>query len=192
MAKTQWTNGSHITPSFMQAFAGTNALQGHAHDGADADGSVPKILLTSGAHVQGTLPLTNINSYSDGTVNVKITTSYVTEEQSTVWRYMVLADYVHIYCHDIFGTSNSSDLEITPDSSWPSNILSTNAKYCNIVVSDDNNLHPGLIYLPTVGHATDNAVCHIYDSTTNGYIDNGWQSSGTKGIVESTIMYYKD
>jgi len=59
MAKTQFIDGTHLTPSFMAAAFGTNASTGHVHSGTDADGSLPKIDLT--AHVSGELPVSNFN-----------------------------------------------------------------------------------------------------------------------------------
>lgn len=198
MAKTQWANGDFIRPSDLYTWWGNNAGSGHSHDGLDSDGSVPKIQLTGAAEVQGLLPYSNLASnipsskladYSDGTVDVKITTDYLTVEQTATWDYMIYSNTVIIHVADIFGTSNSTDLEISPDSSWPAELLSTNAKYCHTFVSDNNLIHPGLIYLPTAGHGTDNAICRIYDTS---YVDDGWTNSGTKGLVENTIMHFKD
>lgn len=56
MAKTNFVSGDFLTPTFMEKIFGTTAATGHKHNGLDQDGSVPKVNLSSGSEVQGTLP----------------------------------------------------------------------------------------------------------------------------------------
>ena len=52
MSKTQFSNGTIVTPEFLNSMFHTNG--GHRHDGGDGDGSAPRIRLDS--HTLGVLP----------------------------------------------------------------------------------------------------------------------------------------
>jgi hypothetical protein len=56
MPKTQFENGTIVTPEFL------NSINNHVHDGEAKDGSAPKITL--GAHTQGLLPSTQQGRHS--------------------------------------------------------------------------------------------------------------------------------
>jgi hypothetical protein len=60
MAKTQYTDGTTLTPARMTTYWGSNASTGHTHDGTDTDGSCPKIDLDSANDVSGQLPNANL------------------------------------------------------------------------------------------------------------------------------------
>jgi len=53
MAKTNFVNGTIVTPEFLNTIYGQSGNGGHIHDGADADGRARKINLDS--HTEGTL-----------------------------------------------------------------------------------------------------------------------------------------
>lgn len=58
MAKTDFQNGTIVTPEFLDSIYLTDG--GHKHDGdSDEDGHAPKISLTSAAEVSGLLPRAN-------------------------------------------------------------------------------------------------------------------------------------
>jgi hypothetical protein len=60
MAKTYFTDGSFLTPAYLNTQFGTDANTGHLHSGANTDGSLPKVNLQS--CVQG--PMNLIGQYS--------------------------------------------------------------------------------------------------------------------------------
>jgi hypothetical protein len=73
MAKTQFVDGSFLTPTFLLALNGANASTGYTHDGLDMDGHGPKIDLAN--HTTGLLPLANVAFYTDWTdITAQVTT----------------------------------------------------------------------------------------------------------------------
>lgn len=59
MSKTNFVNGTIVTPTFL------NAVQEHVHDGAASDGHAPKVTLTAAADVTGLLPSANVDNDSN-------------------------------------------------------------------------------------------------------------------------------
>jgi|TARA_Y100000310_G_scaffold345805_1_gene470234 hypothetical protein len=53
MAKTNLIVGSVVSPTYLNLINGTNADNGHVHDGTDADGRAPKVSLNN--HTNDTL-----------------------------------------------------------------------------------------------------------------------------------------
>jgi hypothetical protein len=70
MSKTIFSNGSFLTPNFVQAIYGQGASGGHVHDSTDADGHCKQIDLS--AEVTGTLPLSKLQNGSF--INQPVTT----------------------------------------------------------------------------------------------------------------------
>jgi hypothetical protein len=59
MAKTLFSNGSNLTPTYCNTIYGSGGTGGHQHDGTDADGHCGKIDLTR--DTTGTLPWISLN-----------------------------------------------------------------------------------------------------------------------------------
>lgn len=189
MAKTNWIDGTHLTPAQMILFFGNNAGTGHNHAGTDDDGSCPKVNLTSAAHVTGLLPLANIADLSQGTVNVKITTSHLTVEQTDTFDYLKFGNYVFLFMDAMSGVSNSTDLEISPDTSWPAAIIPSTIKHASIIVFDNSKYRAGMIQIPA--STSLDMVLYNIDSSNN-FEANGFTGSGSKGFAEQVIKYYTD
>lgn len=187
MAKTLWVDGSNLTPAQMIAFFGNSAVTGHTHDGANLDGSVPKVNLAAAAHVTGLLPIANVDDISEGTVAVKITTSFFTVQQTATFDWMKINDNVIIFLDQMFGTSNSTGLEVTPVTVWPAAIVPASQKVTPFLpLHDTNKWRPGMIAIPN--NNSSNWVLYITD--TNGdHNTTGFVNTGTKGISRQSILY---
>jgi len=77
MAKTNFSNGDQLTPTFMNGLYGTGGTGGHRHSGIDADGHAAKISLpgeVSGILDQSNLPLA---AYFSGGVRTKLSGGYL-------------------------------------------------------------------------------------------------------------------
>lgn len=81
MAKTNFTDGSFLTPTYA------NAIFAHVHDGVDADGHCSLIDLTT--QVSGGLPLANMVKIPLSGANIGVT-GYITQSQTTGMNYMDL------------------------------------------------------------------------------------------------------
>jgi hypothetical protein len=93
MSKTNYVNGSFLTPALMADYWGTNGSTGHTHDGADVDGSAPKIDLVNHTtnqidlttQVSGTLPWLQTDHFLRGYIDgLTITTSNSVAGEMTV------------------------------------------------------------------------------------------------------------
>lgn len=190
MAKTQWANGSFITPSYMQASSGIDATTGHSHDQLDADGSNPKINLTT--EVSGELPLANVLNGADGTVAVKVTTSHLTVEQNFEILWEKHFNVVTLQIPAFSGTSNSNQLPLELDSgeTWPADILPNgpSTPWYNLpcVVRNNNLDQPGALEInPTNPSSSWRLNC--YDTTQ--ILFSNFDSTGTKGIRRFSCSY---
>lgn len=54
--KTQFLEGSFLTPTYVQSMYGSGQTGGHRHDAVDSDGHSDRVILTNGSEVQGSLP----------------------------------------------------------------------------------------------------------------------------------------
>jgi hypothetical protein len=217
MAKTIYTDGDWLTPSRMNLYFGTAAGSGMKCDGVDTNGSLPKVLLTAGQHVQGSLPLTNMVSHvhngiqrskidlaaaaqvqgdlplanmaehSAGTVDVKITTTYLSVQQTATFRYFKISDYVILHMEEMLGTSNSTQFQITPVTTWPAALVPTKEQLINIVLHNDTKLTPGLITISTSNST--NWILSMLDANVD-YTTTSFASNNTKGISELTFDLY--
>ncbi len=176
MAKTDFNDGSTLTPAFMDLFHGTNASTGHAHDGLDADGSCPKIDPTS-----------DITDFSFGSHAVKITTTYLTIEQTGNMYWAVIRDFVFISFSQMIGVSNSTDLQISINGvNWPAAILPATAQRANLIAHDNSKYTPGMIDTP----ASASADWILYMQDANHEFDaNGFTAANNKGISETSFIY---
>jgi hypothetical protein len=75
--KTSFSNGSYVTPTFLNTMFVTNG--GHVHDDGTSDGHSSKIILTSGVHCSGNLPSDRVDNN-----NPFITGDTVTEALGTL------------------------------------------------------------------------------------------------------------
>ena len=176
MAKTNFANGSILTPTFLDLFHGTDAITGHNHEGLDADGSCPKISLESVATI-----LTGI----DG---AKITVAFVTIEQTTSFHWVTFDNYVLLHIGEMIGVSNSVDLEIAPDTVWTSNILPLTEQRVNVLVHDSSLWTPGQLIIPIANNA--NWILSMQDAN-NDYQSGGFAAANNKGVGELTVVYFK-
>jgi len=167
MAKTQWADGEHLTPAQMILFFGNNAATGHDHDGTDVDGSCPKII-------------------TEGTVGVKITTSHLTVEQTATWYYAKLQNYILLFIDELLGTSNSVNLRIYPQTTWPAEIVPTTLQRAYSCLRDNSSWVPGMIEIDT--DVSDYWVCQIID-TNHDYSAGIFTAANLKGISKQVIMF---
>lgn len=96
-AATNFVDGSTVvTADFLNSIFKTSG--GHVHDGTDADGHAPKIILTGAANVTGTLPWANVGGVAG--------TDYVAP--STLVAGQPLTGDVTVYGHNLVLTAGSA------------------------------------------------------------------------------------
>ena len=195
MSKTQWQNGSFLTPAFMQAFAGTNAVQGHAHDGADADGSCPRIVLTGAAQVQGILPKANLADYTSGNVVVRVETPYSDTQQDFTCSFEKFGDIVTFNINAIYVHSTANDeLRLTPASgNWPADILPSSGKFVGgLYASKETDEAKGPFRHGALSVSSDSTgAWFCYIDSTSYLVDDDWGFNATspKGFASQSFNY---
>jgi hypothetical protein len=185
MAKTLFVNGSDLYHTFMNTIFGQGAAGGHKHDGADADGSCPRIALDAG-EIQGVLPYGYVG-HRTGTFGVKITTTYLTVEQTGTAKYQVEGNIAVIKFPGMNGTSNSTALKLSMVTTFPTELIPAMAQQVPILVANNTKLMLGMITIPTGGG--DMEFGTMVDGNDNAVNTTLFTASGTKGIVETTITY---
>lgn len=129
-----------------------------------------------------------------GTFGCKITTSYVTVEQTFTIRWRKTNDIVSIYFPQVSGTSNSNDLSVHPDeaSSFPTEILpNVLAPAGQIsaplsVIVDNSGIQLGSI-------AISNTPTTKWNLSIGTPLNSGgFTPSGTKGFNPGTVTYSVD
>lgn len=86
MAKTVLTDGSIVTPLYLNSINGTDAVTGHTHDGLNADGSVPKIRLNNATDITGIAPSANVTHSQSATVTFDTGGGFTTNISSYFFR----------------------------------------------------------------------------------------------------------
>lgn len=192
MAKTDYTNGSYVTPAALDFQWGIDATTGHIHDGLDSDGHIPKILLTDASHVTGELPVANISFGANLAIDVKITDSYVTVEQTGVFKYTKIGNIVNMKFQEMIGASNSTDLSVLPDSTWPASILAEaseggdrTTRVCGYAIDYDAE-HTCLIEIPRTDTGPFSFLI-MRDGTT--FAADNFTDSGLKGVRPLEICW---
>jgi hypothetical protein len=81
MAKTDFENGTVVSPAFL------DAINAHTHDGVDDDGHAAKINLASAAEVTGQLPIENLvaTTIDQITASGNFTATFPTSKDMTVY-----------------------------------------------------------------------------------------------------------
>ena len=178
MAKTNFNDGSWLTPAFMDTFFGTTDITGHVHTGLDADGSAP--LVDAIDHLD----------FSAGTVSVKVTTTYVDVQLNGTWNYFRLGKLVIVLMNNtLIGTqaSESGQFRIEPTTVWPADMISSpSAQEIPHEVWNNGNTILGFMQNPTSASA---ALAIAFTQSTGILSTTGF--SGTKGVSFGTFIYYK-
>jgi len=150
MAKTNFNDDSWLTPTFMDTFFGTDAVTGHTHDQLDADGSAPKILLT-----------TMVADYIEGSFNVTCPIPYANAPTTVTMKYVRVGNIVTVslpnglFCHS---TAND-EMQIEPTSgTWDPNVVPAYAQFLGGI---------GLSTETVAGYWKTGAVSIPADNTSN-------------------------
>ena len=184
MAKTNWTEGSRITPAFMLAYAGNTRNTGHTHDETQDEGSAPKVLLTAGAHVTGLLPNANF-APAVGEVQVKVVTTYVDTQINFAIAWIKSGQTVTLICNSGaqgLDTGANPSFQITPDNTWDADIIPPpifNALEIPVVIQNDGTIETGILIPPT--SVSGNMVIKRNVGNFTG--------TGSKGIRPFTVTY---
>ncbi len=169
MSKTQWpavAPFSHLTPTLMEAYWGTNAATGHNHEGTDDDGSCPKIDLVAATDMP------------TGAVDSEVRTSALTVQQDFELNYYRVGSLVHVFIPSTFGTSNSGTLKIYPATTWPSAMVGTDTM--SIINGWDNGSKEFLIIQPPT------STSDTFDITR---ISASFTAAGQKGFDLCNLCY---
>ena len=186
MAKTNFNNGSYLTPTFMDSFHGTNAATGHNHQELDADGSCPQIALSD-----------SVSDYLSGTFGIDVTSTYFTTPLSngTAW-YIKIGNIVFVTFPDIFGHHAATpQLQLTPNGgNWPSAIIPSTAQLVgSIGAPEAAAIEPRQIYLNIPAATSSNIICAIADNTgILGASNWGSGAASPKGIYRRTLSWWTD
>ena len=200
MAKTQWSNGSTLTPTFQTAQFGSDANTGHTHDGTDNDGSAPPINLAS--HVTGTLSTNNLQvidmgdsgvvnkTYTSGSFTASVTATYFNTPDTATWYWIKIGDIVFLTIGGLSDSSaNGTQLQISPQSgNWPTAIVPSEDIWVKVLF-----LGPTTTYkmggMKIDNSTTINMICEFPDSS-GALATTNWTDSATKGIsLRQTVMY---
>ncbi len=148
--------------------------------------SVTSLVLGGGLYAE---EVTAVGSVS-GTTGMKITTTYIASEATGTCRYEKTGGLVTLRIPQMSGTSSVSNLKISPQTSWPADILpvaSTGSfdvrMPCNII--NGSFSVPGTIQLPDVVSA--DLEIMVADAAAV-YKTTGF--SGTVGIQDQFITYH--
>ncbi len=180
MAKINFNDGTYLTPTFMDSFHGTNAATGHNHQELDADGSCPNIALSN-----------SVSDYSvSGTTGMKITTTYVTVEQTGTCRYLRVGSLIVLRIPQMFGTAAGTTCQIDPQTTWPAEILAvisggTDYMMVPVIVLTGTSVVPGTIKIPHLN--TTSMVLECANASAQFAPGN---FSGTIGIEDQFIAYH--
>ena len=201
MAKTDWTNGSFITPTLMDTYWGTTGATGHTHDSADTDGHVPKINLTGAANVSGLLPVTNIaGSVDSSTVSMTISGTYLAD--ATTFNVVIQKSnkvatvfLPRIYAPTAIGNAALvATLDSTPMPDYMSPKLSgSNTQMLPCTVYNNALLKPGVCIVYPIGGSIPNSFTFMTQTlnTADEYKETHWDSSSGhyKGFPAQSITY---
>ncbi|MCK5450243.1 MAG: hypothetical protein KAI70_00605 [Candidatus Omnitrophica bacterium] len=187
MAKRDWSNGDHMTPDFLDLYWGTNASNGHNHQGLDADGSCPKISITD-----------SVDDYLTGTINVDVTSTYFTTPVNVNWTYTKIGNVVHITTEELRGYhATNTELVVTPNTTWPTLILPTLPKGVPVALSKQDagtaEERMGVLWIQT--GAADTWQARITDSSGELSAFNfgvGGSAIRAKVFFRQTITYIVD
>jgi len=190
MAKTNFNDGSWLTPTFMDAFFGTDAVTGHNHDGLDADGSCPKVVTD------------DLEDFTD-TFQVKIRASDVFggAPSAKTWTYRKSGNLITLIIPESVELSDSSycQIEAFSPADFPSDIIPTTSQKIPAIVVNAQSyttiLSPGLIEIPSA--ITSNMILWCMDpieSSTNILQAQDFDASNIvyKGLVAQSITYWID
>lgn len=182
MAKTQWADGSFITPAGRILEFGNDAASGHNHLGLDADGSAPIV-------------------WSLDTISVDVTSTYFTTPVNSTWTYFKPEglDIVVLKIPEIIGVHASSDeLQFAPNSgNWPVVIIPTgNEQYPIVSLRKQDaaagELRLGHLIIPT--STSTNIIAKITDNNAV-LIAAGFGTAGVpgheKGIEAQEVIYHR-
>lgn len=193
MAKKTWGDGTHLTPSFMTSFFGTDANTGHIHNGANLDGKAPKIDLTDATNITGVLPLTSFVDSSTGVFSVISNSVY--DPVTRDWTFERVADHVMINCSEILGVDGSNnEFRVSTGRNWPVAIQSTYYPYYISVpaFSIQNSSIPGILK-PGIFYIVDQYAdwTGLVIANDGTYISDGFGIAGgySKGIRNCTLSY---
>jgi hypothetical protein len=191
MAKKNWQDNDHITPAYLNSFFGVDGSTGHIHDGDDADFSAPKVVLTGGNNVSGELPMYYLEGYDYGNIGVKITTTYLTVEQTANIFWQKVGGFVYVHIPEMIGVSNSIELRVEIQTgNWPDNFQPGGIKRVEqgVTLFDNGNELPGTLTLYNGGSSH-----MIFNVLSSGiYSHNGFTGSGNKGIPRTTLFWGKE
>jgi hypothetical protein len=124
-----------------------------------------------------------------GSFDIKITTSHLTVEQVATWNYIILYDMIFIFIPEIKGISNSMQLQISPTTNFPSEIIGVSTIVRTQSLCINENIMPGFLKFPN--NISDPIICYLYSPIFGYYVNNGFASSIVdKGLCKQIIKYH--
>ncbi len=188
MSSTDYTNGSFLTPSFVNTFYNTNG--GHLHDGINADGHAPLINLAT--NTTGLLPASFIGFPGglSGSGNIYLEGGFTTDTTTVPIIWQELGNFVSLtITTTIEAISNSDQMLIYPGdmtsiTGW-SNLV--NGYRFPVILRNSSEYTPGTMAW-TPGNNPPSFICATLAG--NYYSTTGFTNSGTKGIAAQTIQFY--
>ena len=205
MSKTQFIEGSILTPAFMSTSFGTTASTGHRHTELDADGSQPKINLTGAAEVTGLLPVSNIAGMVTKPFPVKLALSSgdVTADVQGTLQYESFGNRTTVFIPKLRGTAGAShQLRLYTDgTAWPHELqawtdteTSTTQTIPATVINSTEELPvPALVTIPGWGSTQPWQFYSEFISTGTGNrfvkTDTTNFQSGTIGIACQSVTF---
>ena len=193
-----------------------NSGSGSGDDWSPADGVSDVDMIRIETNIKGLHTLL----CQSGTIDVNINTPYFTAVASATLSWTRINNVVHIAFPDIQSTghTDNNELQIEPDTIWPSEILPTNDTLCHCLFYKDqttssggfafaSNIRTGYMLIPSINSS--NIICYISKSdlsdSSDGTLISGSHpdddgegfsdkvgSSYRKGIPDQTITYIAD
>lgn len=186
MAKEVVGDGMNYTPALWQAQWGNTAGTGHNHEGLDADGSCPKIVIED-----------DVDGYAEGTVSGEVVSTYFTTPVQADIDYVKIGSVVTLVIPEFLGQHGSNEeIQISPEvGDWPALIIPSTAQEIPIVcqrAASPDLKRAGSIIVPA--SVSTNFICAITGiSTEMGTIlTDEFGTGATKGIMRQSISYIID
>lgn len=213
MAKTVFANGTVVTHTFLNTIFGANAAGGHKHDGGANDGSCPKVSLSTGAEVTGTLPFNMVEAHThNGTSSAKINpvdhvdgvsegavgltfadTQFSAQQTASIWWRKETTPtasepaFVTLHFSKLYADSNGTHLY--PAETLAAGLRPKNDVFVRVPVYDNDQISAGILKIQTTGamvfgvEVRDVANEKIYFGFAN------FVGSSKKGFSEFSVTY---
>ena len=183
----QWMNWLHRYYYLWIKFINDELVPAVTNNTADIAMNGTSIGLNSADIATNVSDIATINGYfTSGTASAKITTSYVTIEQTFDIDWIKVSGLLLLKLQGATsGISNSNNLLLYPVTSWPSVFVSSPTQIIPCIIYDNGNDQLGAIKLPN--SISSYFQLFIADPADNRTKSTSFTTSGNKGIPRQTI-----